>query len=39
VIFWQNNIATKAAQKMLVKLTTGAKFTTILQAVFSLLTF
>ncbi len=34
VIFWQKNIGTKDASKMLVKLTTDVNFTNILQAYF-----
>jgi hypothetical protein len=33
--FWPKNIGTKAAHKMFVKMTTGVKFTKILQAAFS----
>jgi hypothetical protein len=36
VIVWQKNISTKPASKMLIKLTTGANFTNILEAAFML---
>jgi hypothetical protein len=35
VIFWQKDFGTKAAHKMLVKLTPGVNFTNIKQAAFS----